>query len=137
MLQVLDAVDLSKNEVNRGDGGQQSSGAIPLPRPTTQTAHSKVKGNSAKVKDTERLPYKNGRDSQQGGSKSRGDSNRPGWRADCKDLAQKLLFSEDSGEVKRPQKDQQNKHSNDAPASVSTLPCKETHNGQKAGSSSK
>ncbi|KAM4751261.1 DNA polymerase theta isoform 2-T2 [Anableps anableps] len=134
MLQVLDAVDLSKGEVN----GKRNSDPFPLPRPTTQTAHSIMEGNSAKMKDRESLPYLNGGDNpQQSSCEFRGDSNRPGWRADCKDLAQKLLFSEDCGELHHSQRDQQNNDSNDVPASVSALPCKETHNSQKAGGSSK
>ncbi|KAK5621559.1 hypothetical protein CRENBAI_001613 [Crenichthys baileyi] len=140
MLQVLDAVDLSKGEVKMDVKRKQNSDAFHLPRPTTQTAHSEMEGNSAKMKDREwdSLPHTNGGDNpQQRGCKSRGDSNRPGWRADCKDLAQKLLFGEDSGEVDLSQRNQQNNHSNDVPASVSALLCKETHNGQKAGSPGK
>ncbi|MEQ2228411.1 hypothetical protein ILYODFUR_008503 [Ilyodon furcidens] len=139
MLQVLDAVDLSKGEVKMDVKRKQNSDAFP-PRPTTQTAHSEMEGNSAKMKEREwdSLPHTNGGDNpQQKGCKSRGDSNRPGWRADCKDLAQKLLFGEDSGEVDHSQRNQQNNHSNDVPASVSALLCKETHNGQKAGSAGK
>ncbi|MED6248580.1 hypothetical protein ATANTOWER_002239 [Ataeniobius toweri] len=140
MLQVLDAVDLSKGEVKMDVKRKQNSDAFPPPRPTTQTAHSEMEGNSAKMKEREwdSLPHTNGGDNpQQKGCKSRGDSNRPGWRADCKDLAQKLLFGEDSGEVDHSQRNQQNNHSNDVPASVSALLCKETHNGQKAGSPGK
>ncbi|KAM4595832.1 uncharacterized protein V3H82_003233 [Fundulus diaphanus] len=132
MLQALDAADLSKGEVKR-DG----KGAFPPSRPTAQTARRKLDGKPAKM-DGESLPFTNGgEDPQQGSFKSRWDSNRPGWRADCKDLAQKLLFSEDSGEADRCTRNQQNNHSDDVPASASALPCKETQSRQKAGSSRK
>ncbi|XP_035992816.1 DNA polymerase theta [Fundulus heteroclitus] len=132
MLQALDAADLSKGDVKR-DG----KGAFPPPRPAPQTARRKLDGKPAKV-DGESLPFTNGaEDPQQGGFKSRWDSNRPGWRADCKDLAQKLLFSEDSGEADRCTRNQENNRSDDAPASASALPCKETHSRQKAGGSRK
>uniref|UniRef100_A0A087YNZ5 DNA polymerase theta n=1 Tax=Poecilia formosa TaxID=48698 RepID=A0A087YNZ5_POEFO len=112
MLQVMDAVDLSKGEVRRDVKEKQISAPFPPPRPTTQNALSKMERNSGMMKDWESIPYTNGGDDpQQRGCGSRGDSNRPGWSADCKDLAQKLLFSEDSGEVDHPQRDQQNNHS--------------------------
>ncbi|XP_032417968.1 DNA polymerase theta [Xiphophorus hellerii] len=138
MLQVMDAVDLSKGEVKRDVKEKHISDPFPPPRPTTPNALSKMERNSGMMKDRETIPCTNGGvDPLQRGCRSRGDSNRPGWSADCKDLAQKLLFSEDSGEVDHPQRDQQNNHSNHLSASVCTLPCIETSNNRKADGSSK
>ncbi|XP_008410516.1 DNA polymerase theta isoform X1 [Poecilia reticulata] len=136
MLQVMDAVDLSKGEVRRGVKEKQISALFPPPRPTAQNALGKMERNSGMMKDRESISYTNGGDDpQQRGCRSRGDSNRPGWSADCKDLAQKLLFSEDSGEVDHPQRDHQNNHSDNL--SACTLPCVETNNSRKADGSGK
>lgn len=62
----------------------------------------------------------------------RGDSKRARWRADCKELAQKLLFSEDSEEVERPQ----STTSKLASAGVNVVACHNTQNSQQAGRSS-
>lgn len=138
MLQVMDAVDLSKSEVKRDVKEKHISDPFPPPRPTTPNALSRMERNSGMMKDRETIPCTNGGvDPLQRGCRSRGDSNKPGWSADCKDLAQKLLFSEDSGEVDHPQRDQQNNHSNHLSASVCTLPCIETSNSRKADGSSK
>lgn len=41
---------------------------------------------------------------QEEDSRRKRDCKRPGWRAECKELAHKLLFSEDSGNKENPQK---------------------------------
>lgn len=60
-----------------------------------------------------------------------GGSKRPGWRADCKDLAQRLLFSEDSGETENGQANPE------SPACPKRMPCQETSIGPHLGISSK
>ncbi|XP_040891156.1 DNA polymerase theta [Toxotes jaculatrix] len=67
----------------------------------------------------------------------RGDCERPGWTADCKDLAQKLLFSEDSEEAEHAQRDSESGHSVPASSCINRLPCQEIRNSQQAGSSDK
>ncbi|XP_041839070.1 DNA polymerase theta isoform X2 [Melanotaenia boesemani] len=64
------------------------------------------------------------------------DCKRPGWSAECRDLAQKLLFSEDSGEMDHLQMDKENSHSKPSTC-VNLLSYQETENSQKAVSSSK
>lgn len=58
-------------------------------------------------------------------------SKRPGWRADCKDLAQKLLFSEDSEETENAQANPE------PPACRKRMPCQETSVSPQLGISSK
>lgn len=60
-----------------------------------------------------------------------GGSKRPGWRADCKDLAQRLLFSEDSEET-------ENAQANPEPlACTKRMPRQETSAGPQLSISSK
>lgn len=133
ILQVLDAVDPSSAitdqacSVNTEE--KTSSAASTLPRPSALHALSKKcmvqKKNGASLQHTEGVPGP-----QQGACHLLGDSKRPGWIPDWKDLAQKLLFCEDSVDV-----DQENNHSKPASSFVSILPCQETRNDLRAGSS--
>ncbi|XP_013868724.1 DNA polymerase theta isoform X2 [Austrofundulus limnaeus] len=131
ILQVLDAVDISKAVIDKSCLGNRqnkeeptSSAASAFPRPGTLTVLSKKERdlmqmrNGACLQHTDRFP----------GPQFLGDIKRPGVRSDCKDLAQKLLFSEDSGNV-----NQDNNSSK--PSCASILPRQETRNSQKAGSS--
>jgi len=138
MLQFLDAADPVKaacsTTLNRHAQKEPgSAGAFAPPRPLVPTAHEKKEndlvqmGNGASPQPTDGRPSR-GPSSQEGDCN--GDCKRPGWRTDCRDLAQKLLFSEDSGEVNHPQRDQDNFHSKPASVSAKPLPC------QKAVSSS-
>ncbi|XP_038157565.1 DNA polymerase theta isoform X1 [Cyprinodon tularosa] len=135
MLQVLDVVDLSKGEVKGDVMRRQYADGFSPPQPIIQTTNSKMDRNNMKM-DRKTLIYTHeGENPQQRGCGSKGESNRPGWRVDCKDLAQRLLFSEDSGEVGPSKGNEQNNHPNDTPAPVSALACKATHSSQNAGSS--
>ncbi|XP_078115890.1 DNA polymerase theta isoform X1 [Sander vitreus] len=133
MLQVLDAVDSVKpaarnacpTTVNgdvqaepassavfafsRADRAPQSTGQGPHRDPSTQ---ERVRGRS-------------------------GDCKRPGWRADCKDLAQRLLFSEDSEEVEHAQRGPENIQPSPPSACINGLSCQEIKNCQQVGSSTK
>lgn len=62
-----------------------------------------------------------------------GDCMRPGWRSDCKDLAQKLLFSEYSEDVEHAHRGAENNDSKVACGRI--LSCEEMQNSQQAGSS--
>lgn len=74
--------------------------------------------------------------SMNGVCEPRGDSKRARWRTDCKDLAQKLLFSEDLEEVEHAQSIPENNPSKLASTSVDIAACRNTQNSQQAGSSS-
>ncbi|XP_072239390.1 DNA polymerase theta [Leuresthes tenuis] len=134
MLQFLDAADAVKaacsTTLNRPAQKEPgSAGAFAPPRPFVPTAHEKKEnglvqmGNGASPQPTDGRPSRGPR-SQEGDCGRNGDCKRPGWRTDCRDLAQKLLFSEDSGEVNHPQRDQDNFHSKPAPVSAKPLPCR-------------
>ncbi|KAM7008657.1 DNA polymerase theta [Tautogolabrus adspersus] len=103
MLQVLDAADQPKpaakhacpSAVSR-DAKEEpaaSSSVFALPRPLAPVSDDIIA--------SDRAPQPTGPHralSTQGIVCGRGgDGKRPGWRDDCKDLAQRLLFSEDSG----------------------------------------
>ncbi|XP_017263452.1 DNA polymerase theta [Kryptolebias marmoratus] len=135
ILQVLDAVDPSKAVIDQAclvnrqvKEEPMSSAASALPRPSAPNALSKKERDSMQMRDgaslqhTDRVP----------GSQLKEDSKTPGWRCSCKDLAQKLLFSEDSGDM-----NQENNHSKPSSSCVSILPCQETRNSQKADSSNR
>lgn len=66
-----------------------------------------------------------------------GDCKRPGWRADCKDLAQRLLFSEDSEEVDPAQRGSENIQPPPASACINGPSCQEIKNSQQVGSSTR
>lgn len=60
-----------------------------------------------------------------------GGGKRPGWNADCKDLVQRLLFSEDSGEAQTAQVHPETS------ACTKKVSRQETSIGPKVGTSSK
>lgn len=119
MLQVLDAVDRVKRGTQStylpylpenipDQQGQKSFAALVRPRkPSGEPKHT---ANCFQVKE------------QSGGGK------RAGWKADCKDLVQRLLFSEDSEEA------QENRETS---ASTKKECCQETSVSLKVGTSSK
>ncbi|XP_042340201.1 DNA polymerase theta [Plectropomus leopardus] len=65
------------------------------------------------------------------------DCKRPGWRADCKDLAQRLLFSEDSEVAEDAQRGSENIKPSPASACINGLSCQEIRNAQREGSLTK
>lgn len=131
ILQVLEAVDLSKAvideacSVNRQNKEEPSSAASEFPRPGTLTVLSKKERDTVQMRNGACLQHTD----RLRGDQLLGDTKRPGRRSDCKDLAQKLLFSEDSGNVD--QEDNRSKPS----SRVSILSRQETRDSQKAGSS--
>lgn len=66
-----------------------------------------------------------------------GDCNRPGWRADCKDLAQRLLFSEDLEEAGLAQRGPENTHSSPTSTCINGLISPEIKSGPQVDSSTK
>lgn len=60
------------------------------------------------------------------------NGNKPGWRADCKDLAQRLLFSEDSEESEKAHGGPKNAQSVPASSCTNGLSSTEIKSGQQA-----
>ncbi|XP_076583956.1 DNA polymerase theta [Chaetodon auriga] len=100
ILQVLEAVDSVKpaansacpTEAHRDAQEEPASSAVFAPsRALAPVADNKRESDGARhpTSTQERVFGRSG------------DCKRPGWRADCKDLAQRLLFSEDLEEVER------------------------------------
>ncbi|XP_008276657.1 DNA polymerase theta [Stegastes partitus] len=151
MLQVLDAVNPVKPAINKACSTAvnrlareepSASAASAASRPPASMVHNKKKSDLAKIR--EEAPVQptdrgtSGASSPQEGVCEQGeDGKRLGWRADCKDLAKKLLFSEDSEEVEHAQKGPENNLSKPASSCVNNLPCKEIQKSQQASSSSK
>lgn len=136
MLQVLDAVDLVKPAANnacpivahRNAQEEPASSAVFAPsRPLAPVADNKRESDGA------RHPT-----STQGRVFGRsGDCKRPGWRADCKDLAQRLLFSEDLEDVEHAQRGAENIQPPPASACINGLSCQDIKNSQQGGSTTK
>ncbi|XP_069022863.1 DNA polymerase theta [Embiotoca jacksoni] len=136
MLQALDVVDSVKPDVctttldRHAQEVQASSASFAPVGPLPQATHSKKDSHTVKIMDRAppRPPDQRPRRAplpQEGVCEHRGNRKRHGGGPDCKDLAQKLLFSE----VRGPE--------NNKPASacVGVLPCQEIQNSQQAGGS--
>lgn len=114
MLQVLDAVDSVKPADHKARPATENSAAQEQPP---------VTGNKRQ----------NDSVLQDGACGRNVDCKRPGWSADCKDLAQRLLFSEDSEESE--QRGPKNGQSVPASACINGISCKDIKTGQQADSS--
>ncbi|KAM9363686.1 DNA polymerase theta [Symphorus nematophorus] len=136
MLQVLDAVDSVKPAANNARPKAVNRDAEQEPASSTVFAPSRP---LAPVTDNKREPTgpgPRGAPSTQERICGRGgDSKRPGWRADCKDLAQRLLFSEDLEESEHAQRGAENIKSSPVSTSINKLSCQEIKNGQRVISS--
>lgn len=143
MLQVLEAVDSVKPAANNAcpttvNGGAQEELA-PSAAPSwslARIAHSKRErdrtplqpidlGSHRSLMTEERVRGRNS------------DCKRPGRTVDCKDVAQKLLFSEDSEEAGQAQRGLKNGLSLPTSACLNVQPCKEIKNNCQAGSTHK
>lgn len=123
MLQVLDAVDPVKPADNNArpatvnrDAREESasSSAFAPSRSLAPVAHNKRESDRVTSQGPSRAPSSP--------SWCSSDGKRPGWTADCKDLAQKLLFSEDLEEAERAQR---------GPKSGPSVPVSVCNNGQE------
>ncbi|XP_023124971.2 DNA polymerase theta [Amphiprion ocellaris] len=146
MLQVLDAVDPVRPvitnagliTVNRpAQEEPASSASFTTSRPPASMVHNKNESDAAKTRHVAGRGPQDASSPQEGVCEQGGKCKRPGWRADCKDLAQKLLFSADSEEADHAQKSPENNHSKPASACISNLPCQKIQNSQQASTSSK
>lgn len=136
MLQVLDAVDPVKPAANNAcptavhsnaQEGPASSAVFAPSQPLALVADNKRESDGARhpTSTQERVFGRSG------------DCKRPGWRADCKDLAQRLLFSEDLEEVGHAQRGVENIQPSPASACINMLSCQDTRNSQQGRSTTK
>ncbi|AWP05663.1 putative DNA polymerase theta isoform 3 [Scophthalmus maximus] len=116
MLQVLDAVDPVKPAADHA-ACRVAQEEPALSAPLQPTGPHVAPGAEGRVR------------------RRSGDCKRPGWTADCKDLAQKLLFSEDSEE--HAQRGSESSQWVIASACMNGLPCQNIKRSQQAGSSNK
>ncbi|XP_029353156.1 DNA polymerase theta [Echeneis naucrates] len=114
MLQVLD--DLEKRAAN--DAQEEPAAAASAALAPLSRLQDTIQGPQRPPSTQERVCWRSS------------DGKRPGWTADCKDLAQKLLFSEDSEEAERAQRAPES-------GSINALVCKEIQSCQQAGTSDK
>ncbi|XP_028284438.1 DNA polymerase theta [Parambassis ranga] len=125
MLQVLDAADPVKPVIKTAS---TTVSRHPHDRPASPDASEPC------VQIRDRAPLQpTDRGLNRSPNPQEGDCKRPGWRSDCKDLAQKLLFSEYSEDVEHAHRGAENNDSKVACGRI--LPCEEMQNSQQAGSS--
>ncbi|KAJ4944881.1 hypothetical protein JOQ06_013421 [Pogonophryne albipinna] len=134
MLQVLDAVDPVKPAVTTacpttGNRNAQEEAASSAALAPVCTERAPQPGG---LTLPHRAPGPQGRVC--GGS---GESNRPGWRSDCKNLAQRLLFSEDSEEAGCAQRGPYNIKAPPASACINGLSGQEIKNSLQVDNSTK
>ncbi|XP_033976724.1 DNA polymerase theta isoform X3 [Trematomus bernacchii] len=134
MLQVLDAVDPVKPAITTacpttGNRNAQEEAASSAALAPVRTDRAPQPGG---LTLPHRAPGPQGRVC--GGS---GESNRPGWRSDCKNLAQRLLFSEDSEEAGCAQRGPDNTKAPPASACINGLSGQEIKNSRQVGNSTK
>ncbi|XP_023274884.1 DNA polymerase theta [Seriola lalandi dorsalis] len=138
MLQVLDAVDPVKPAANNAclptvnrdtqeKPAVSSAAFVPLPRSHATIPHNKRESDRAPAQATGRGAHR-APSTQERVCWLSSDGKRPGWTADCKDLAQKLLFSEDSEKAERAERDPES-------GCINEPPCQEIKTSQQAGSS--
>lgn len=134
MLQVLDAVDPVKpafpTAVNRDaqESPASSADSVPL-RSLAPVADNKRESDRAhQPAGHHRAPS-----TQESVCRRSGDCKRPGRRADCKDLAQRLLFSEDLEEAEHAQRGARNIQSLHASACIDGLSSQEIKKRQQLG----
>lgn len=143
ILKVLDADNLAKPAVhdtyqtalkrNAQEQPESSSSALGSLRSVGPFAHNK--SNSCMVLSS---PTNKGQPSIQAKEGNpNNDFKRPGWTTDCKDLAQKLLFGEDSEELENARKDSGRRPSTSAPTCNNEMPCPEIKSHQQTGRSTK
>ncbi|KAM3864859.1 DNA polymerase theta [Diretmus argenteus] len=110
MLQALDALDPMKPAVDKcpptvNAKEVPASSAAVAPLQSLVSVPDKRKDDSTQIGDrAPPQPTGTGTHRAHNTHSPPAHTERPGWRADCKDLAQQLLFSEDSEEAERAQK---------------------------------
>ncbi|XP_044047593.1 DNA polymerase theta isoform X3 [Siniperca chuatsi] len=140
MLQVLDAVDPMKpaannacqTTVNRDAQEEPASSAVFAPsRSLAPVADNKREsGRAHQPTGPHRAPS-----TQERVCGRSGDCKKPGWRADCKDLAQRLLFSEDLEEVEHAHRGAENIQSLQDSVCINGQSSQEIKKRQQVGSS--
>nr|XP_046269231.1 DNA polymerase theta [Scatophagus argus] len=140
ILQVLDAVDpvrpVANNScptaINRGALREPASSAVFAPsHPFAPVADKKREGDRA-PQPTGQGPQRASNIQERVCRRSDG-CKRTGWRADCQDLAQMLLFSEDSEEADNAQKGPGGIQPSPASACIKGLSCQEIKNDPQEG----
>ncbi|KAM9314831.1 DNA polymerase theta [Pholidichthys leucotaenia] len=138
ILQALDAVSHVKPAINDTCSttlNRYCTDPFPSSRVSAQLGPSKKKNDSVPIKDMESLQLIN-RGShktlspEEGICEGKDNCKKPGWSSNCKDLAQKLLFSEESEEI-----GQENNHVTSESACVNVPPCQEILSSQHPDSS--
>lgn len=137
MLQVLDAVDPARPAANDARPTTVNRDAQKEPASSAVFAPSRPLAPDSKRESDKDQGLHRASSTQERVNGHSGDCKRPGWRADCKELAQRLLFSEDSEEAEHAQRGPENVHSSPASSCVNGLSCQEIKHGQQVGSPTK
>lgn len=104
MLQVLDAVDGVKPAPNNAC---PTTDTAAQGEPASPASYNKRESDRAPLQPAGHRPHIAPMIQRRGCGRS-SDCQRTGWAVDCKDLAQKLLFSEDAEKTEHAQRGQDN-----------------------------
>ncbi|XP_059194228.1 DNA polymerase theta [Centropristis striata] len=126
MLQMIEAVDPVKPAANNV-----------CPTTADRAAHEAAPSSSVYADKAPQSTGPGARSTQDIVHGRSGVNKRPGLRSDCKDLAQRLLFSEDSEEAEQSQRGPENIQPSVAPPCINVLSCQEIKKVQQEGSSTK
>lgn len=118
-------------------GGQEEQAPSAAPSHTlAPIAHRKREKDRAPLQPIDQVSHRPLTAKESAGGRN-SDCKRPGWTLDCKDLAQKLLFSEDSEEAGQAQKGLESGLPVATFSCVNVQPSQEIKNNCQAGSSGK
>ncbi|XP_068178776.1 DNA polymerase theta [Antennarius striatus] len=105
ILHVFDAADPMQPPPNNSCGAAEDRDALEKP---TSSAIFDSSGSlstvAEKMRESDRAPQPTGQESKRVLGVISGDCKKQEWRADCKDIAQRLLFSEDSEDREQAQR---------------------------------
>lgn len=144
MLQVLDAVDPVKpadenacpKVINRDAQKELTTSAVIAPSRPLAPVSDNNRDSDRAMQPTGQGPRRACR-AQERVCGRNADCKKAGWRPECKDLAQRLLFSEDLEEAEHAQKGPKNIQSLPASSFINGRSSQGTKNGQQVGRSSK
>ncbi|KAA8594854.1 DNA polymerase theta isoform X1 [Etheostoma spectabile] len=125
MLQVLDAVDSVQPAARKACPTTVNRDAHPA-----SSAVFAFSGADRAPQSTGQGPHRDPSTQEKVCGRS-GDCKRPEWRAECKDLAQRLLFSEDSEEVEHAQRGPENIQPSQPSACINGLSSKQVGSSTK------
>lgn len=135
MLRLLDAVEPTKPPAKNVCPAAVNKDALEKTAPSTARASpGSLAALADKKRVVERVPQPTGQEPQKVFGGIDGDCKRQGWKADCKDIAQRLLFSEDSEEGEHAQRNPEKIQSTPTSTCINGLSGQDSESGLQADS---